>query len=360
MVHIVADRVCETSTSTGTGNLTLAGAVAGFQTFAAAMANGDTFFYCIEAVDANGIPTGDWEVGEGTYVSATPAIARTTVLESSNADAAVNFAAGTKRIYVTMAAEGTQTILDLTEDAAPDIAADFMIFYDTSTGTTDRVTPRDLRTQILAAGSAAANSWPILGSGTILTAAVKGAFEHDTNCLYFTTDVGNRGYVPVRHFIRANATRTLPNDTNLNAIFNSPANGRLTLETGTYRFEMVIGITAMSSTSGNALLNVRGAGTATLNDWLYALVGKDDLLTAISGVQGTMPTSEASPASMFTGGAATAMWFTAIGTFTVTAAGTIIPSIDLVTASAAVIAIGSYFMCERIGDVNVVSVGQWD
>lgn len=93
MAHFVADRVKETSTTTGTGNLTLAGAVSGFQAFSAVYANNDTFFYAIE----NG---SEWEVGYGTYVSATPAIARTTVIESSNSDSAVNFSAGTKVIWV--------------------------------------------------------------------------------------------------------------------------------------------------------------------------------------------------------------------------------------------------------------------
>jgi hypothetical protein len=214
--------------------------------------------------------------------------------------------------------------------------------------------------KVLAAGSATAGSWPVLPSGTLLTAPEAGAIERDANCFYMTTDAGNRGVVPVRHFIRCNATRTLPNDTNENPIFDSPANGRLTLETGTYLFDMVVGITAMSATSGNAMLDIRGAGTATVNDWLYAVVGKDGTLISIAAVLGTMPVIESTPASMFTAGTGQQMWFTAKGTFTVTAAGTLIPSIDQVTAAAAVVAIGSYFSCERIGDVNVVSVGQWD
>jgi len=89
------DRVKETSTTTGTGNLTLLGAVAQFQAFSV-FANNDTFFYAI--VGQTGT---EWEVGIGTYVSATPALARTTVLESSNADALVSFSAGTKDVFVT-------------------------------------------------------------------------------------------------------------------------------------------------------------------------------------------------------------------------------------------------------------------
>lgn len=213
---------------------------------------------------------------------------------------------------------------------------------------------------VWAAGSASAGTWPKFTAGTLLTTPEVGAIELDSNCLYGTTDAGNRGYIPVRHFIRCNAARTLPNDTNENAIFNDPANGRLTLETGTYLFEMVVGITAMSATTGNALLDVLGAGTATCNDWLYAVIGKDGTLVSVNAVLGTMPVIQSTPASMFTAGTGAEMWFYANGSFTVTGAGTLIPSIDQVTAAAASVAIGSYFTCERIGSASVVSVGQWD
>jgi hypothetical protein len=213
---------------------------------------------------------------------------------------------------------------------------------------------------VFAAGTASANTWPKLTAGTLLTTPEAGAIELDSNCLYGTTDAGNRGYIPVRHFIRNNATRTLPSDSNENAIFTSVTNGRLTLETGTYLFEIMCGITSMSATSGNAMLDIRGAGTATINDWLYAVIGKDGTLVSVAAVLGTMPVIESTPASMFTAGTGTEMWFIGKGTFTVTVAGTLIPSIDQVTGAAAVVAIGSYFSCERIGDTSVVSVGQWD
>lgn len=99
MAFIVADRVKETSTTTGTGSLTLAGAVTGFQTFDAPLATNDTTYYAIEGVDGNGIPSGEWEVGLGTFTS--PAtLARTTVLASSNSGAAVNLSAGTKNVFI--------------------------------------------------------------------------------------------------------------------------------------------------------------------------------------------------------------------------------------------------------------------
>ncbi len=100
MALVLADRVRETTTTTGTGTVALAGPVSGFQGFSAAIGNANTTYYTI--VDA---ATGAWEVGLGTYTSSGSTLARTTVFSSSNAGAAVNFAAGTKDVFVTQPAE---------------------------------------------------------------------------------------------------------------------------------------------------------------------------------------------------------------------------------------------------------------
>lgn len=96
MALIIKDRVRETSTTVGTGTFTLAGAVAGFQSFAA-IGNSNTTFYTI--VDAN---TGAWEVGIGTYTSSGTTLSRDTVLANSlGTTAKIDFAAGTKDVFVT-------------------------------------------------------------------------------------------------------------------------------------------------------------------------------------------------------------------------------------------------------------------
>jgi hypothetical protein len=97
MGQVFFDRVLETSTSTGTGDFTLGGAVTGFRTFASVCAIGDTSYYMIEAIDAYGVPTGDWECGFGAY-SASSTWTRSTIYASSNANAAVSFSAGNKRV----------------------------------------------------------------------------------------------------------------------------------------------------------------------------------------------------------------------------------------------------------------------
>lgn len=197
--------------------------------------------------------------------------------------------------------------------------------------------------------------------GTLQTTPEVGSLELDANCLYATTDAGNRGYVEVNHFIRANATRTFTSNTSQQAIFDSPANGTLTLETGTYFFEGLIAMTSMSGTSGNGKFSLIGAGTATLGDILWQAYGNDNAAettgAAIGGSWHVIATQTG--INIVTAGTGTALCFSVKGTFTVTVAGTIIPSFAQTTAAAAVVSIGSYFKCNRVGDTSVVSVGQW-
>jgi hypothetical protein len=100
MTLVVKDRVVETSSTTGTGALALSGAITGYRAFSSVMSIGDTCYYVIEAIDTNGVPTGAWEVGLGTY-SGVGTLTRTTVHASSNSNAAVSFAAGNKRVMIT-------------------------------------------------------------------------------------------------------------------------------------------------------------------------------------------------------------------------------------------------------------------
>lgn len=95
MALVLADRVKETTTTTGTGTVTLLGASTGFQSFAV-VGNANTTYYAIVGQTGS-----EWEVGVGTYTSSGTTLARTTVLSSSNSGSAVNFSAGTKDVFVT-------------------------------------------------------------------------------------------------------------------------------------------------------------------------------------------------------------------------------------------------------------------
>jgi hypothetical protein len=99
MALVVADRVQETSVTSGTGTLTLAGALAGYQTFSTAIGNGNTTFYTI--YDPNAY---DWEVGIGTVGAGT--LARTTVLSNSaGTTSQISFASNSKFVFCTYPAE---------------------------------------------------------------------------------------------------------------------------------------------------------------------------------------------------------------------------------------------------------------
>ena len=105
MASVLADRVMETTTTTGTGTITLGGAAQSYQTFSSAIGNTNTTYYAIAHQNAN-----EFEVGLGTVGSGT--LARTTVLKSSNSNNAVDFSAGTKDVFVTYPSEKAVTTSD--------------------------------------------------------------------------------------------------------------------------------------------------------------------------------------------------------------------------------------------------------
>ena len=113
MALVLADRVKETTTTTGTTDFVLSGAVSGFQTFSAGVGNSNTTYYAVALGS-------DWEIGLGTLSSDGLTLARTTVLQSSNSDTKVSFAAGSKDVFVTYPADkavltdATQTLTNKT------------------------------------------------------------------------------------------------------------------------------------------------------------------------------------------------------------------------------------------------------
>lgn len=105
----VKDRVKVTTSTTGTGSVSLGSAALGYQDFAS-VGDGNTTYYTIAGGD-------EWEVGIGTYTAAGPTLSRDTVLSSSNSDNLVDFSSGTKDVFVTYPAEKA-----VYEDAAGDVS----------------------------------------------------------------------------------------------------------------------------------------------------------------------------------------------------------------------------------------------
>jgi hypothetical protein len=98
MTFVINDRVKETTTTTGTGTLTLDGAATGFETFSGALGNTNTTYYAIASQNS-----GDFEVGIGTVGAGT--LSRDTVISSSNSDALVNFGCRYKRCFCNLASK---------------------------------------------------------------------------------------------------------------------------------------------------------------------------------------------------------------------------------------------------------------
>jgi hypothetical protein len=137
-----ADRVKETTSTTGTGSYSLDGAVSGFRTFINGVSTGATVYYCA----SDGV---NWEVGTGVVTSGTPdTLTRATILSSSNANAAVSWSAGAKEIFLTQPADaitGVDTSLagkasTSHTHAASDITSGTVASARLGTGTADSTT----------------------------------------------------------------------------------------------------------------------------------------------------------------------------------------------------------------------------
>ena len=103
MAHIVADRVKDSTTTTGASTITLSGtAPTGYQTFGSTCAVGDTFFYAISSAAG-----AEWEVGLGTLLTSVT-FSRDIILDSSNSDNVVTLSAGTKDVFITVPAKMVQ------------------------------------------------------------------------------------------------------------------------------------------------------------------------------------------------------------------------------------------------------------
>jgi hypothetical protein len=156
MPLVVADRVQETSTTTGTGTFTLAGASTGFRSFSV-IGNGNTTYYTITLQGGS-----EWEVGIGTYTSSGTTLSRDTVLASSaGGTTKVTFSAGTKNVFVTYPA-GKAVYGDATDTAfEPQFAASNGLFINNRTIATSYSIP---------AGYSASSTGPLtLSAGVSVT-----------------------------------------------------------------------------------------------------------------------------------------------------------------------------------------------
>jgi hypothetical protein len=197
MALVLADRVQENTTTTGTGTLTLDGAVFGFQTFAV-VGNGNTCYYTI-------VDGGAWEVGIGTYSTTGPSLARTTVLSNSNGNTSpITLVAGTKNVFLTYPAEKS-----VNQDAVDNVTLPGRLYLNGFI---------DANSYALIGGSFDGNQfWPTNGTGAQVNSLRDG---------FVTVNVGTSG----------TASKTSTFDINGNLLTNSVTQAiELTTASGTLK-----------------------------------------------------------------------------------------------------------------------------
>ena len=158
MALVVYNRVQETTTTTGTGTITLAGAVSGFQSFAV-VGNGNTTYYTITSGTA-------WEVGIGTYTTVGTTLARTTVLSNSLGTTAAISLTGTSNVFVTYPSEKSVYKDSLNTAYAPQFSASNGMYINNQTVGT---------TYSIPAGSSAMSAGPITVSGGVVVTIPSGS-----------------------------------------------------------------------------------------------------------------------------------------------------------------------------------------
>jgi microcystin-dependent protein len=153
MPLVLTDRVKETTTTTGTGAVTLLGAVTGFQSFTV-IGDGNTTYYCIA-----GQGTSEWEVGIGTYTASGTTLSRDTVLASSaGAPTKTNFSSGTKDVFVTYTAARSVSVDGSTIDTFGLGASTGQLLYASGTNVFSLLAA-GTSGQILTSGGAGAPIW---------------------------------------------------------------------------------------------------------------------------------------------------------------------------------------------------------
>lgn len=172
---------------------------------------------------------------------------------------------------------------------------------------------------------------------------------------------GSGGIIPSEQFCCSTSTNALTSSTALQKVFNTSTNGALTVAAATtYFFECMLNISGMSATSGNMGFSIVGAGTATFTSAGWQAIGLDaTTLTTATAMGGIYSAASAQTGDIVLAGTGTAVTVIIKGVMRINAGGTIIPSIQLTTASSAIVGVNSWFKCSPVGSNIVTSVGNW-
>lgn len=271
MALVLADRVLETTSVAGTGDASLNGAVTGYQPFSV-IGGGNTTYYTIVAIDDNGAPTGDWEVGIGTYVTSGNKVSRDTVLSSSNGGALVYFASGNKQIFLDLPSEELPVASGDVTGPASAVANNFAAFNMT-TG------------KLIKDSGYNASSFATAAQGTLADTAIQpgdlgtAAYLDAGSALGVATlDAG--GKVP---------TSQIPQmgDLNYQGTWNATTNTpTLTSSAGTKGFYYVVSVAG--STNLNGITDWKVGDWAVFNGSVWEKIDNTDAVTSVNGFTGTV------------------------------------------------------------------------
>jgi len=151
---------------------------------------------------------------------------------------------------------------------------------------------------------------------------------------------------------------TLTNTTSSQVLFPTP--NKITLGTGFYECLLLISLTSMSGTSGNASFQLNGPGaTAVISNITMGVVGIDST-GAAAAQTGTWVNAATTPGNMVSAGLANSMFARIRAAFTVTTSGFMVPAISLANSTVGVsLSAGSYIRIIRVSDLATTSRGNW-
>lgn len=199
-----------------------------------------------------------------------------------------------------------------------------------------------------------------LTSGTNLTTAAAGAFEYDGSSFYSSIAASTRGVLATEQMVVLNTTYTLTSQTAAQKLFNNTTNGAVTLPIGTYQFECCYSLSSMSATSGSFGFAMV-AGTAVIGSQGWNAVSQK--VTALNGQNSASVATynTAANTTLSATNTSTSGYAFIRGIIKITTAGTVIPSVSLTQAAAAVVGINSYFKISPITGASAanITVGNW-
>lgn len=285
----LADRVLQTTTTAGTGTLTLAGAVTGYRGFNAAFANADVVFYSID----NGL--GEWEVGYGTVGTGT--LSRDTVLDSSNSGSLVVFSAGLKQVWCD--APSVSLLPDQTGNTGKVLTTNGSV-PSWSTQYTGTVTAVSVTSANGLAGTSSGGATPALTLSTTVTGVLKG------NGTAISAAVSGTDYAPATSgtsILKGSGSGGFSNATSGTDYAPATSGTAILKGNGSGGFSNAVSNTDYLAASGPIV-----TGTLQLNGATSGYVGIKAAATAGSTTY-TLPSADGSNGqALVTNGSATLSW----------------------------------------------------